>query len=113
MPLLGSQNQEDLSKIKIEILTGFIVSAVVYVNYCAFLHSTNLGMRTCEHCEHNEIESTCGWVKITQWGPIEIWKTPNKYLACYHYLNLFEFVPTLEEAKEKAKLLYEKNVGKD
>lgn len=113
MPLLGSQNQEDLSKIKIEILTGFIVSAVVYVNYCAFLHSTNLGMRTCEHCEHNEIESTCGWVKITQWGPIEIWKTPNMYLACYHYLNLFEFVPTLEEAKEKAKLLYEKNVGKD
>ena len=110
MLLLGSQNQEDLSKIKIEILTGFIVSAVVYVNYCAFLHSTNLGMRT---CEHNEIESTCGWVKITQWGPIEIWKTPNKYLACYHYLNLFEFVPTLEEAKEKAKLFYEKNVGKD
>lgn len=110
MLLLGSQNQEDLSKIKIEILTGFIVSAVVYVNYCALLHSTNLGMRT---CEHNWIESTCGWVKITQWGPIEIWKTPNKYLACYHYLNLFEFVPTLEEAKEKAKLLYEKNVGKD
>ncbi len=72
-------------------------------------------MRTCEHCEHcehNEIESTCGWAKITQWGPIEIWKTPNKYLACYHYLNLFEFVPTLEEAKEKAMLLYRENVGK-
>lgn len=77
-----------------------------------FLYSTNLGMRTCEHCEHNEIESTCGWAKITQRGPIEIWKTPNKYLACYHYLNLFEFVPTLEEAKEKAMLLYRENVRK-
>ena len=75
-----------------------------------FLYSTNLDMRT---CEHNEIENTCGWAKITQWGPIEIWKTPNKYLACYHYLNLFEFVPTLEEAKEKAKLLYRENVRKD
>lgn len=75
-----------------------------------FLYLANLVMRT---CEHNEIESTCGWAKITQWGPIEIWKTPNMYLACYHYLNLFEFVPTLEEAKEKAKLLYEKNVRKD
>lgn len=64
-------------------------------------------------CKCNEIESTCGWVKITQLGPIEIWKTPNKYLACYHYLNLFEFVSTLEKAKEKAKLLYEKNVRKD
>lgn len=67
-------------------------------------------MRT---CEHNEIESTYGWAKITQWGPIEIWKTPNQYLACYHYLNLFELVPTLEEAKEKAKLLYRENVRKD
>ena len=75
-----------------------------------FLYSTNLGMRT---CEHNEIESTYGWAKITQWGPIEIWKTPNQYLACYHYLNLFELVPTLEEAKEKAKLLYRENVRKD
>lgn len=74
-----------------------------------FFTYTNLGMRT---CEHNEIESTCGWAKITQWGPIEIWKTPNKYLACYHYLNLFEFVPTLEEAKEKAMLLYKENVRK-
>ena len=70
-------------------------------------------MRTCEHCEHNEIESTRGWVKITQLGPIEIWKTPTMYLACYHYLNLFEFAPTLEEAKKKAMLLYRENVRKD
>lgn len=27
--------------------------------------------------------------------------------------NLFEFVPTLEEAKEKALLLYRENVRKD
>lgn len=67
-------------------------------------------MRT---CEHNEIENTCGWMKITQRGPIEIWKTPTMYLACYHYLNLFEFVPTLEEAKKKAMLLYRENVRKD
>ena len=63
--------------------------------------------------KRNEVESTCGWVKITQLGPIEVWKTPTMHLACYHYLNLFEFAPTLEKAKEKAKLLYEKNVGKD
>ena len=80
------------------------------VTIALFLYSTNLGMETCK-C--NEIESTYGWMKITQLGPIEIWKTPNKYLACYHYLNLFEFVPTLEEAKEKAKLLYRENVRKD
>ena len=80
------------------------------VTIALFLYSTNLDMETCK-C--NEIESTCGWVKITQLGPIEIWKTPNKYLACYHYLNLFEFVLTLEEAKDKAKLLYRENVRKD
>lgn len=63
--------------------------------------------------KHSEEPTCCGWVKITQKGPIEIWKTPTMYLACYHYLNLFEFTFTLEEAKKKAKLLYEKNVRKD
>ena len=63
--------------------------------------------------KHNEVESTCGWVKITQRGSIEIWKTPTMYLACYHYLNLFKFAPTLEEAKKKAMLLYRENVRKD
>lgn len=69
-------------------------------------------MRACKYCKYNEIGNTCDWMKIAQLGPIEIWKTPNKYLACYHYLKLFEFVPTLEEAKEKAMLLYRENVRK-
>lgn len=54
-----------------------------------------------------EKDSGCGWEKITQKGPIEIWKTPTMYLTCYHYLLIFRFTHTLEEAKKEALKLYD------
>ena len=59
------------------------------------------------------MDSNCGWMKLAQKGPIEIWKTPTMYLACYHYLGIFEFTPTLDECKKKAEELYKQNSWKD
>ena len=39
------------------------------------------------------------WERL-KWYPsgIEVWKTPTKYLTCQHYLRIFGFSDTIDDA---------------
>lgn len=43
-----------------------------------------------------------GWKFLKKYGVAEVWQTPTKYLACYHYGGIFVFAETLEEANKIA-----------
>ena len=40
------------------------------------------------------------WEFKAKFGHWEVWKTPSKFLACYHYERIFVFTDTLKEAME-------------
>lgn len=52
--------------------------------------------------EDNSKERNMGWKFLKKYGVAEVWQTPTKYLACYHYGGIFVFTKTLEEANKIA-----------
>ena len=42
------------------------------------------------------------WEFKAKFGHWEVWKTPSKFLVCYHYERIFVFTDTLKEAMEIA-----------
>lgn len=40
-----------------------------------------------------------GWKFLYKKGVWELWKTPTKYLVCYHYGGKYEFCPDYQTAK--------------
>ena len=42
------------------------------------------------------------WEFKAKFGHWEVWKTPSKFLACYHYERIFVFTDTLKEAMKIA-----------
>lgn len=52
-------------------------------------------------------EKLFGWRKLSNIGVAEIWKTPTKYLAGIHYLDIAKFCNSLDQAKAIARKLNE------
>ena len=58
-----------------------------------------------------------GWQFLYQRGVWELWKTPTKYLVCYHYGGQYEFYPDYQTDKttldKKPKKQYNKSSSKN
>lgn len=48
------------------------------------------------------------WELLYRFDYLEIWKTPTKYLTCYHYNREFYFVDSKDEALAIARELLNK-----
>ena len=53
------------------------------------------------------------WEFKAKFGHWEVWKTPSKFLACYHYERIFVFTDTLKEAMEIAMEIATKGIGEE
>ena len=49
------------------------------------------------------------WQFMTRKGVWELWKTPGRYLVCYHYKGIYKFFPDYQSAKNSL----DKNSQKD
>lgn len=53
-----------------------------------------------------------GWKRL-KWYPsgIEVWKTPTRYLTCHHYLGIFRFSDTIDDAFKNIEKIKEEMVN--
>ena len=50
------------------------------------------------------------WKLLRRYSFAEVWQTPTKYLACYHYGGIYVFAESFEEANNIALELLDKGV---
>lgn len=51
------------------------------------------------------------WKLLKSYKFIDLWKTPTKYLVCYHYGGIYKFFETYEEGVENIKVVYDQSIA--
>ena len=49
------------------------------------------------------------WQFLNRFEFVEVWRTPTRYLSCYHYGGIYHFCSSYEEALKVAKQILDEN----
>ena len=51
------------------------------------------------------------WKLLKTYKFVEVWKTPTKYLVCYHYGGVFKYCTSYSDALKSIKEVYDQSLA--